>query len=167
VRTRKRPSWFQTLIPLWMSYSLGDNPASEFYVPTFRNTLFHIRRSCKQKRISSRLFFLFTRPIKMEQCSETSAHKIQKPGKHPLPLPPPPQKKNTARELFGRFWKAWSWSPDLQNEDHLYHLTKGWFSSEKCGQWPVIMHDNSNACCLGSFGNWQYCRHWKEMLSPS
>jgi len=108
-------SWFQTLIPSWMSYSLGDNPASEFYVPTFRNTLFRIRRSCKQKRISSQLF-LFTRTMKMEQCSETSAHKIQKPGKHSFPHP---KKKNTTRDIFGRFWKGWSWSPDLQNEDHL------------------------------------------------
>jgi len=35
--------------------------------------------------VSSRLFFLLTRPIKMEEtgCSETSAHKIQKPGNHP------------------------------------------------------------------------------------
>ena len=35
--------------------------------------------------ISSRLFFLLTPPMKMEQaeCSETSAHKIQKPGNHP------------------------------------------------------------------------------------
>jgi hypothetical protein len=31
------------------------------------------------------LFFLLTPPMKMEvaECSETSAHKIQTPGKHP------------------------------------------------------------------------------------
>jgi len=35
--------------------------------------------------ISSQLFFLFTRPMKMEQtqCSETSTHNIQTPGSHP------------------------------------------------------------------------------------
>jgi hypothetical protein len=45
-----------------------------FYVPTFRNTLFHLHRSCK-----------FTRPIKMELtgCSKTSIRKIQTPGNHP------------------------------------------------------------------------------------
>jgi len=32
--------------------------------------------------ISSQLF-LFTRPMKMEQCSATSAHKIQRAGNHP------------------------------------------------------------------------------------
>jgi hypothetical protein len=26
---------------------LGDYPASEFYMPTFRYTLFHLHRSCK------------------------------------------------------------------------------------------------------------------------
>jgi len=43
-------------------------PASEFYVPTFRNTLFHLHS-----------------PMKMEQteCSETSAYKIQTPGNNP------------------------------------------------------------------------------------
>jgi len=52
-------------------FLLGDSPASEFYVPTFRNN------------VCSILFF--TRPMKMEQtvCSETSAYKIQTPGNHP------------------------------------------------------------------------------------
>jgi hypothetical protein len=41
----------------------GNSPASEFYMPSFRNTL----------------------PMKMEQteCSETSAYKIQTPGNFP------------------------------------------------------------------------------------
>jgi len=38
-------------------FLLGDFPASECYVPTFRNTLFHLRRSCEQEE---------TRPMKME-----------------------------------------------------------------------------------------------------
>jgi hypothetical protein len=29
-------------------FLLGDSPAPEFYVPTFRNTLFHLHRSCEQ-----------------------------------------------------------------------------------------------------------------------
>ena len=29
-------------------FGLGDCPASEFYVLTFRNTLFHLHRSCEQ-----------------------------------------------------------------------------------------------------------------------
>ena len=33
--------------------------------------------------ISYRLFFLLTPPMKMEQCSETSAYKIQTPGIRP------------------------------------------------------------------------------------
>jgi hypothetical protein len=59
-------------------FLLGDSSASEFYVPTFRNNLFHLDRSCSQDLI-------FTRPMKMEQteCSEMSAHTIQTPGHHP------------------------------------------------------------------------------------
>ena len=43
-------------------FLLGSFPASEFYMPTFRNTLFHLQK-----------------PMKMEQTeySETSAYKIQ------------------------------------------------------------------------------------------
>jgi len=54
-------------------FLLGDSPAYEFYVPTFRNTLFHLHRRCKQ-------------PTAYEDgtvCFETSAHKIQTPGNHP------------------------------------------------------------------------------------
>jgi len=46
---------------------LGNSPASEFYMPTFRNTLFHLHRqvcTCLWRWDG--------------QCSETSAHKIQK-----------------------------------------------------------------------------------------
>ena len=62
-------------------FLLGDSPAPEFCVPTFRNILFHLLGWCKQED----RFYLFTRPMKMEltECSETSAHKIQKPGNHP------------------------------------------------------------------------------------
>jgi hypothetical protein len=32
-------------------FLLGDSPASEFYVPTFRNTLFHLHRWRKQEEV--------------------------------------------------------------------------------------------------------------------
>jgi len=40
--------------------SFGWFPASEFYVPTFRNTLFHLHRLCGR-------FFLSTLPMKVQQ----------------------------------------------------------------------------------------------------
>ena len=46
---------------------LGYSPASEFYVPTFRNTLSHLHRQVMEQT----------------ECSETSAHKIQTPGNNP------------------------------------------------------------------------------------
>ena len=62
-------------------FLLGDSPASEFYMPTFRNTLFHLHRRGKQEEKTE----MIKRPTKLEQtaCSETSAHKIQTPGNHP------------------------------------------------------------------------------------
>jgi len=33
--------------------SLGDFPASEFYMPTFRNTLFHLHRQVRACRMNS------------------------------------------------------------------------------------------------------------------
>jgi len=47
-------------------FLLGDSRESEFYVPTFRNTLFHLHRWCKQDS-------LLKPPMK---CSETSAQKF-------------------------------------------------------------------------------------------
>jgi hypothetical protein len=53
-------------------FLLGDSPASELYVPTFRNSPSVPSRHCKQ----------LTPPTKMEQteCFETSAHKIRHRG---------------------------------------------------------------------------------------
>ena len=34
---------------LFVCVLLDDSPASEYYVPTFRNTLFHLHRWCKQE----------------------------------------------------------------------------------------------------------------------
>ena len=56
-------------------FLLGNPPAPEFYMPTFRNNLFHLHRQ------------IGTYPImKMEQteCSETSVYKIQTPGDYPV-----------------------------------------------------------------------------------
>jgi len=49
-------------------FIVGVSPASEFYVPVFRNTLFHLTA------FSSQLFFLLTPPMKMglTECSKTS-----------------------------------------------------------------------------------------------
>jgi len=60
-----------------LCFLLGNAPASEIYMPTFRNTLFHLRR---------RMGVVYTYPpMKMEQtaCFETSAYKIQTPGNYP------------------------------------------------------------------------------------
>jgi hypothetical protein len=32
---------------------LGDSAASEFYIPTFRNTLFHLHRLCTQEELKN------------------------------------------------------------------------------------------------------------------
>ena len=37
-------------------FLFGDSPTSEFYVPTFRNTLFHLHRWCKQEESYSPVF---------------------------------------------------------------------------------------------------------------
>jgi len=50
-------------------FLLGDSPASEFYVPTFRNTMFRLHSWCRHEGLT--------------QCSETSAYNIQTPGTHP------------------------------------------------------------------------------------
>jgi hypothetical protein len=52
-------------------FLMGNSPASEFYIPTFReHCLFHLHTYP---------------PMKMEQteCSETSGYKIQAPGNYP------------------------------------------------------------------------------------
>jgi len=58
-------------------FLLGNSPVSEFYMPTFRNTLFHLRRWI-------RILHTYL-PLKMEQteCSETLAYKIKTLGNYP------------------------------------------------------------------------------------
>jgi len=62
---------------LLVCFLLGNSPASKFYMPTFRNTQFHLH-----KQVGKLFTYL---PMKMEQtvCSETSAYKIQTPGNYP------------------------------------------------------------------------------------
>ena len=57
-------------------FLLGDSPASDLYMPTFRNTL---SVPSSKSGVTSHL------PLKMEQieCSETSAYINQTPGNHP------------------------------------------------------------------------------------
>ena len=45
-------------------FLLGNSPASEFYMPTFRNTLFHLHRQVPANEDGTK-------------CSETLAYKIQ------------------------------------------------------------------------------------------
>jgi hypothetical protein len=54
-------------------FLLGDSIACEFYVPTFRHTLFRLYRSCEQEG------YVNTSLEDGTDCSETSAHKIQTP----------------------------------------------------------------------------------------
>ena len=68
-------------------FLLGNSPASEFYMPTFRNTLFHLHR-------------LVGDPLPAyedgTECSETSAYKIQTPGNYP---------KETIQQITHTLWK--------------------------------------------------------------
>jgi len=76
----------------YLCFLLGDSPASEFYMPTFRNALFHLHR---------RIGILHTYPpMKMEQteCSETSAYKIQTPRNYP--------EENIQHSEHGESWKS-------------------------------------------------------------
>jgi hypothetical protein len=68
-------------------FLLGNSPASEFYTPTFRNTLSSSPTLSRMDTTNILKFSsLFTYlPVKMEQteCSETSAYKIQTLGNYP------------------------------------------------------------------------------------
>jgi len=57
-------------------FLLGNSPASEFYMPTFRNTLFHLHR---QAGVILHLLAYEDGTV----CSETSEYKIQMPGNYP------------------------------------------------------------------------------------
>jgi hypothetical protein len=61
-------------------FLLGNFPASEFYMSTFRNTLFHLYR-----RVGVELLVILHLSAYEDgtKCSETSAYKIQTPGNYP------------------------------------------------------------------------------------
>ena len=59
-------------VPNVVFFLLGDSPLSEFYVPTFRNTVCGVSR----KNLPAHT----TYENEKTRCSETSAHKIQPPG---------------------------------------------------------------------------------------
>ena len=68
-------SWFQTFAVFWMLCSfLWVIPRRLNFMCRRIGTLFHLHRWCK-----------LTPPMNTEltECSETSAHKIQTPGRHP------------------------------------------------------------------------------------
>jgi hypothetical protein len=60
-------------------FLLGNSPASEFYMPTFRNTVSSSQAGGYEEMLHTHL------PMKMEQteCSKTSAYKIQMLGNYP------------------------------------------------------------------------------------
>jgi hypothetical protein len=51
-------------------FVLGNSPGSEVYMPTFRNTLFHLHRQVGVCEDGT-------------ESSETSAYKLQAPGNYP------------------------------------------------------------------------------------
>jgi len=59
-------------------FLLGDSPASEFYIPTFRNTLSHLHR---QEGVCRILHLPMN--IEKTECSETSAYKFSDAGESP------------------------------------------------------------------------------------
>jgi hypothetical protein len=73
------------LLPVFFIIGGGDSPASEFYVPTFRNTLFHLHRWWKQEDSCLHHICRWKR-----QSIYTPAYKIQTPGNH---IPPPKKKE--------------------------------------------------------------------------
>jgi len=78
----------------FVCFLLGNSPASEFYMSTFRNTHKILARKFSSQNFSrintpifSNLVILHTySPVKMEQTeySEMSANKIQTPGNYPV-----------------------------------------------------------------------------------
>ena len=65
-------------IPNVLFFLSGDSAASEFYVPTFRNTVCFVFIG----GVSSFLL-LSVMEVELTGCSKTSAHKIQTQGNHP------------------------------------------------------------------------------------
>jgi len=66
---------------LVVCFLVGNSLVSEFYMPKFRITLFHLHSQVGVEWLS---FYTYP-PMKMEQteCSETSGYQIQSPGNYP------------------------------------------------------------------------------------
>ena len=71
-----RNSW---RVQFFVRFLLGNSPACEVYMPTFRNTLFHHRRKA--------VVLFYTQLPAYEdgtdRVSETSAYNFQTPGNYP------------------------------------------------------------------------------------
>ena len=78
LRLQAAQIWLDVLLNFVVFFLLGDFPASEFYVPTFRNDLSHLHRPCEQQENLVRTAYEVG-----TECSEMSAHKIQRPGNRP------------------------------------------------------------------------------------
>ena len=99
-------------------FLLGNSPAPEFYMPTFRNTLFHFHR---QVSVCTHL------PAYEDgtDCSETSAHKIQTPGelprrKHTTNVNELPEDlRNTLFQSNAQYSSGNVWFPRLKSVDGL------------------------------------------------
>ena len=50
-RIRRKKRWLNKYNTPVVLFLLGDTPASEVYVPTFRNILSHLHRSCEQEDV--------------------------------------------------------------------------------------------------------------------
>ena len=83
---------WEAILHFVVFFPLGDSPASEFYMPTFRTTLFHLHRSCEQEE----RFFSFTRPTNMEQSVPKSRHIKFRAGESP-------KRKNTTFRTWRKF----------------------------------------------------------------
>jgi hypothetical protein len=93
-------------------FSFDNSPTSEFYMRTFRNTLFHLYRQVCAEWISlaTQLFsnlFIIHLPVYEDgtECSETSAYKIQAPGNYP--------KENIQHTEHGESLKSRVWLSTL------------------------------------------------------
>ena len=94
--------WYHEVV----CFLLGNSPASEFYVPTFWNTL---SVPC----------------MKMEQtmCSETSAYKIQTPGSYP--------EESVQIQNIAEVWnQEMSWVAGSRCHHALCHVSHGWSQCE-------------------------------------
>ena len=54
-----------------IGFLLGDSPASEFYMPTFRNTLFHLHRqvgACRMNSVGDMFVVIYRKRFGLEMA---------------------------------------------------------------------------------------------------